>query len=434
MSEEKAEDQPIEKITSVLKVWLPSFLVFFSYSLTVFSLNWFITQSPAGGGGVLGVIVGVSNLIATVVVVMLSGLIDRINRNRFLLFVQILMFVEVICLLIPYTGLVKDFIMILVVAFIFIGLQSTFSLYSAALETTIADLAPRGWPSNRTALMIQLQPQVGRFVAPILGGGVLAMGLIWLTSIVAGVAILLTTGLLLLWAQIVSSSQPVPESKSKLTFRTMWADARIAARWIVTRPVLIFMLVIGFVTNLVIPPFYSLLPAFITEMHLENEATFYGQFSGAFGAGMLITSMIFMSLAKATKRPGVVAAGLVLMISIVLGLITVIHNTVFLITSSFVLGVLFILLVMFGGGAWLDLTPSKIRVRVFSLKRLIAFVSIPLGSVLMGLGGAAIGYMTFLLILLVVVVVGVGVAVLLCRGWNHEVSRVEENLQADTAS
>lgn len=392
-------------------------------------LSWFITQSPLGGGQVLGVIVGVSNLLATIVVVIFSGLIDRVSRKNLLLFIQILMFAQVICLLIPYTGLAKDFVMILIVALIFIGLESSFSLYSATLETTIADLAPKKWPSNRTALMIQLQPQVGRSVAPFIGGGLLAMGLISLTPIAAGIAILLTTGLLLLWSEIVTSGQSATENTKTFTFRTIWADTRMAARYIATQPVLVFMLVIGFVTNLVVFPFYSLLPAFLVEMSPDNKAAFYGRFSGAYGAGMLITSMIFMSLNKNTNRPGIVAAGLVLMISIVLGLVTIISSEAFLIVSSAVLGVLFMMLVMFAGGAWLDLTPSKIRVRVFSLKRLIAFVSIPLGSVLMGFGGAAIGYMTFLRILLGVVVVGLGVTVLLCKGWNQKVRREDENLK-----
>ena len=61
-------------------------------------------------------------------------------------------------------------------------------------------------------------------------------------------------------------------------------------------------------------------------------------------------------------------------------------------------------LIATAGSIWLDVTPAEVRVRVFSVRRLVAFSGIPLGMIASGLGGAALGYFFFLRILLSAVV------------------------------
>jgi hypothetical protein len=74
---------------------------------------------------------------------------------------------------------------------------------------------------------------------------------------------------------------------------------------------------------------------------------------------------------------------------------------VFMATS----GALFAVLVAVGGAAWLVHTPADSRMRVFSFRRLVVFSSIPLGNVLMGVGGALAGYREFIRVLLLSVLV-----------------------------
>ncbi|WP_210340811.1 hypothetical protein [Alkalicoccobacillus gibsonii] len=99
---------------------------------------------------------------------------------------------------------------------------------------------------------------------------------------------------------------------------------------------------------------------------------------------------------------------------------SVVQSSIFLIASSVVLGVLFIMLVMFVDDAWLDMTPSSIRVRVFSLRRLVTFVSIPAGNVIMGFGGAALGYMVILRWLVGFMIVALILSIFMLKGWNQE--------------
>lgn len=406
-----------------LKIWAPSFLVFFSYSLTIFMLSWFINQSPSGGGDVLGIVVASSNLVATIIVVAFSGFIDRVRRTKFLTVMQMILFAIILSLTIPYTEAISGLMMIMFVAFVFVTLEGAFSLYSAALETSIADLAPKKWASNRTALLIQLQPQIGRVVAPMLGGVLLATGYLYISSVAASIAVLVSMAFLLIWSQILRDGEKNKEpSTEKMTLRSLFMDAKGAWSWIIERQILVFLLVIGFITSMVIPSFYQLLPAFISEMPLDNqnEEVFYGTFSSAYGVGMLLTSLLFIKLAKHTKKPGVVSTGLVFLMGLVMLLITVVQSSIFLIASNVVLGVLFIMLVMFVGGAWLDMTPSSIRVRVFSLRRLVTFVSIPAGNVIMGLGGAALGYMVILRWLVGFMIVALILSIFMLKGWNQE--------------
>ncbi|TSB45945.1 MFS transporter [Alkalicoccobacillus porphyridii] len=411
-----------------LKIWTPSYLVFFSYALTIFTMSWFISESPSGGGDVLGVIMAIGNLVSTVVVVLFSGLIDKVNRKNFLLLMQILMFLIILSLLLPYSEWITGFLMVLFMACVVITLESSFSLYGAALETSMADLAPKRWTSNRTALLIQLHPQLARVIAPMVGGALLATGLLKMTSIVAAVSIFISIFFLYIWSSsLLLSDRKLYPTTEKVSFTSLMLDVRGAWSWIVERQLLVFLLVIGIINSLVVPSFYQLLPAFISEMPIgnDNDEVFYGLFSSAYGVGMIVTSLIFIKIAKRTKRPGLASAGFVFLMAIVVFLVTILQNLYFLIASSFVLGILFILLIMFVGGAWLDMTPSSIRVRVFSVRRLITFVSIPLGTVIMGFGGAAIGYMIILRILVGCMMIALLLSIFLLKGWKDRAIRVE---------
>ncbi len=396
-----------------LKLWLPSFLIFISYGLNVFGLNWSIARSP-GGGGLLGVTVGLSSMASTVTVVILAGLIDRMSRSGFLLRIQGILALAFAALAVSYLGGSSAVAFVMLSAATYLLIESTNALYQAGLETTAADLAPSAWPSSRTASLLQLQAQVARLAAPLLGGTLVALGLLWLLPVLGGLAVLITSMLLWLWRDVVRDTQPAIQTENAggirpdMILRNTWSDAKVGVVWIKEQPTLLFMLAIGIAGNLIVFPFFSLLPAFLTEMGFGNDAILYGRISSVYGAGMLTTTALFVPYAKKIKHPERVVGVAALLICAVLGLMSTLRSPWSLILSSGLVGVLFMVLVAVAGGTWLDLTPSSVRVRVFSLRRLVTFASIPLGSSLMGLGGAAMGYTAFLWVLL-----GVAVAMIL---------------------
>jgi hypothetical protein len=76
-------------------------------------------------------------------------------------------------------------------------------------------------------------------------------------------------------------------------------------------------------------------------------------------------------------------------------LITITQARIALLAAMVGCGLLFAVLMSVAGALWLDRTPAVIRVRVFALRRLVTFSTIPVGTMLMGFGGAAIGYHLF---------------------------------------
>ena len=393
------------------QVWLPSFLVVLASGLALFSLNFWITHAP-GGGALLGVVVGISSIVSIAAVVLFSGAIDRSDRGLFALRATAIIALALGGLAFVYAvGAVAGAIVVAAGAYLLIDAAT--ATYMATIETTVADLAPASWPSRRTASLVQLQPQVERTIGPILGSGLIAAG--WLRALPAlalawvAVTAVCTVRFRSAFGRSIHVSPPAARDGSRRRFellrRTM-ADARVAAVWIRGQPALLYLVVIGIVVNLVVFPFYVLLPAFLTEYDLsrKSQALLYGRAGAAYGIGMLVSSALFARFARRGRHPLAYCTACVLALAAILGFVSASPRPEAIVPSMGVVGVLFVVLVAIAGGAWLERTPSEMRVRVFSVRRLVVFSSIPLGTSLMGLGGAAFGYFTFFRVLLALVV------------------------------
>jgi hypothetical protein len=397
--------------TSFFKIWVPSFAVFVAYGLGTFGLNWWLARS-SGGAALLGAAVGIANTVALVVVVLIAGLIDRSSRSRFLLGALAALAVAFGFLFPTYLLDAKGPAVLALGVIAYLLIESALSVYQAALETTVVDLAPSAWPGGRTASLAQLQPQVARFFAPLAGGVLLAAGLLPALPVVSVAAVALTAFTLIRWRSVLpmsgESGKP-PMGGRQLLARSL-ADARDAADKIRSHPVLVFLLVVAITTNLVLFPFYVLLPVFIAEAGFDGPATVYGQAASAYGAGMLLSTAVIARFARRTRRPAFITGLTVLVICGCLALVTVLRSPETLVALMAVLGALFIVLVAVAGGTWIELTPSAVRVRIFSLRRLVSFASIPLGTSLMGYGSAWLGITPFLHGLLVIVAVFIVIA------------------------
>lgn len=417
---ETAVRRTVSRAGPFLQVWLPSFLVFFASGLALFSLNFWITQSS--GGALLGVIAGVANIVAVLTVVALSGAIDRTDRRRFVLLVKAVLALALALLAGAYlVGAGAAVLAVAAVAYLLI--EATYAVYMAAIETTVADLAPIAWSSRRTASLISLQPQVERTVAPLVGGALMATGMLSLLPLtaLAWVALAALCAWRLAGAFAASqsgastsgarhdpaSSGPGGRRDALWLLGTTVEDARVAARWIRRDPTLRFLVVVGVVVNLVVFPFYVLLPAYLGEyagLSIEAQAGLYGRAATAYGVGMLTSTALLAGLAKRSRRPAEASTACVVALCALLGALSLATDPRLLVPGMGVLGLVFVVLVAVAGAGWLDRTPAEMRARIFSVRRLVVFSSIPLGTSLMGFGGAAIGYFPFLRALLLVVV------------------------------
>jgi predicted MFS family arabinose efflux permease len=115
-------------------------------------------------------------------------------------------------------------------------------------------------------------------------------------------------------------------------------------------------------------------------------------------------------------RPLGYAALSMMAICVALLAVSVAERPIVLMVAMPIVGALFVVLIATAGAVWLDVTSPEARVRVFSLRRLVAFSGIPLGMTLTGLGGVALGYFSFLRILLLAVLCALAAAWVMRRG------------------
>ena len=262
-----AASTPRESFRAFAAIWLSSVLVFLAMSLGTFSLNWSLARLPRGGS-LLGSTVAFSSLVSLVVVVVVAGAIDRSDKQTLLLTMKAATACALATLLGVYLMGVHVVTITAVAVAVYVGLQSLQALYQAGTETTLADIAPDGWPGARTASLLQLQQQASRFAAPLVGGLLLTAATVWgipavaLLGVVRGTATLLTVP-----ASGWSRAAPAPSDQvgwqPPVVIRRVWSDARWAWVWIVERPILLYMLTVSILNSLIVLPLYSLLPAYL---------------------------------------------------------------------------------------------------------------------------------------------------------------------------
>ncbi|MET8946167.1 hypothetical protein ABZX30_21955 [Streptomyces sp. NPDC004542] len=375
--------------------------------LAVFGLSWWISRAPDGGAH-LGVVVAVASAVSLLSVLLLAGVIDSADRRRTVI-TLLLVLVAPLTVLLHLFGLSPGGTFALLAAGLcYVLVYSLQQIYMAAVENIGADLAPPSWPPARTALLTQIHPQVARVIAPLAAGALLTYGSLRWVSLAALVCTLLALAAVPLLGRAVAAAELTggPEASgvtrgNPLTLlRGVWRDAAGSVRLIRSHPELVFLVFFGALGNLIVFPFYSVLPAFNAEYHISTtaQAALYSTASSAYGVGMLVGCLVLVRIpppagARASLRLASIAFALIL--AVLLGT-TIAPWPATVVVAMAATGGLFSILVAVGGAVWLRLTPAAIRVRVFSLRRLTVFSTIPLGSMLMGIGGSVIGYRVFI--------------------------------------
>ncbi|MFI6624956.1 hypothetical protein [Streptomyces sp. NPDC050528] len=392
-------------------VWVPSVVTVIGTGLAVFGLSWWISRAPDGGAH-LGVVVGVASAVSLVSVLLLAGVIDSADRRRTVVTILLTLLIP-LALLLHILGLSPGgTVALLAAGACYVLVYSLQQIYMAAVENIGADLAPPSWPPARTALLTQIHPQVARVIAPLTAGALLAYGSLRWVSLAALACALLALGAVpLLGRAVTSGAVPQPRKDTATAsgthalnpvnlLRNVWRDATGSVRLIRSYPELVFLVFFGALGNLIVFPFYSVLPAFNAEYGISTsqQATLYSTASSAYGLGMLVGCLVLVRVpppadTRASLRLASIAFALILTVLLAT---TIAPWPVTVVVAMAASGGLFSILVAVGGAVWLRLTPAAIRVRVFSLRRLTVFSTIPLGSMLMGIGGSVLGYRVFI--------------------------------------
>jgi hypothetical protein len=377
----------------------------------LFAVSWWVALSP-GGGASLGVVVGLSSMISLVILTAVAGVLDRSDRTRTVARLLLALAVPITALIVVL-GMRPQGVAIALAGACYLTITIFESLYLATSETVAADLAPAHWPSARVALLTQIHSQVERAIAPTLAGLVLAADAVMAVPAAALVLVLAMLLVILLGRRhldavtqrTAANTGPAPRG----VLRSVFADARSAIRLVRGSRALVFLVQLGILGNLIVFPFYAVLPAYLTEFvdGPAELALWYGRAATAYGLGMLAGTLVLVQIKRnlGGDRALLAASGALAVICLVLigGSATSIPAVV--VGMMAVNGALFAVMVAVGGAVWLDHTPSEVRVRVFALRRLTVFSSIPVGTMLMGFGGTAVGYRTFTTGLAVFVIV-----------------------------
>jgi transmembrane secretion effector len=400
------------EVTRFLGVWLPTFLTSTALSLATFGLNWWIAGTPNGGAN-LGVVVGIANIVAVIVVALLSGMLDRKHRARSTL--TVLLCAAGCVALVDVVFVTPASLTMLAFATVcYIGVEVLRSTYLAVMETTNADLAPRHWSPERVATLIQSQPQVERIVVPAVGGTLIAAGALYALPIVGvGLLCVVLSTLVFSFRHFASVSRTDHVAQAGGWLRSVRGDVKDSVAFIRRDPDLLFMLVIGVLINVVSYPFYSLLPAYISRygLNASQQATLYGRAGLAYGIGLLVGTLVMIRVGRHASKPRIGRAAIALGVDCVVLLVTnSFDQPAVLIASMTMVGGLLVVCSTTTGAIWLHRVPAVVRVRVFSVRRLAIYSSIPLGTSLMGFGGTAFGYPQYLRIHLVAVLVVLAVA------------------------
>lgn len=397
-----------------LAVWVPSLIVIIATGACLFTISWWIGKAP-GGGAELGLVIGFSSVISLLTVAAVSGLIDRADSRKTLVRLLLLMTVPVAGLIYVVRHEPAGLVVVLA-AVCYVLISTGESLYLAATETVAVDLAPTSWPQTRTALLTQIHSQVERVVGPLLTGLLIAAGAVGVVPLTAVAVVVCMIGATLLARRhldAVSSrrlgTMDAQEAKPASVLRGLVRDAKPAVHLVRQHRDLTFLVQLGVLANLIVFPFYAVLPAVLGEYTSDatDLAVWFGRAATAYGAGMLAGSLALTRLRRDFRGTAAMACA-----SASLGLICLVlvgaaagQAPVLVVAAMAANGALFSVLVAVGGAVWLHRTPAEVRVRVFALRRLTVYSSIPIGTMLMGFGGAAVGYRTFVQALAVVVLV-----------------------------
>jgi hypothetical protein len=246
-----------------------------------------------------------------------------------------------------------------------------------------------------------------------IAGPLLAAGMVRAVPIAAVVLVLAMLAVILLTRRhldgVTARTVQTDGEKPGGVLRPMVADARSAIGLVRSHGDLVFLVQLGILGNVIVFPFYAVLPAYLGEIvhGADALATWYGRSATAYGAGMLVGTVLLIqvrrNLAGNAALFGASASLAAICLVIIGGSLTASpHVVVGMMVAN---GALFAVMVAVGGAVWLNRTPAKIRVRVFALRRLTVFSSIPLGTMLMGFGGTAVGHRAFVIGLAAVVLV-----------------------------
>ncbi|HMO60122.1 MAG TPA: MFS transporter [Roseiflexaceae bacterium] len=286
------------------------------------------------------------------------------------------------------------------------GIANTF--HDSAFDASYAMLVPREKLPRANGMMQTIWALSGVF-SPALAASLIALPALlrqsgvthWLSSLSDGTVLAIGLDIITFLVAVAALSVlhvPSPKRTDVGTDQrpqaSIWADVREGARYIWQRRAMLWLLGTFTVVNFTAAPLYTLLPL-VTRYNLGLDAAAIGMsyeaslalINSVMGIGGVLGGLA-MSTWGGLKRRRIFGVLIPMIISAIAEVAFGLSSLVYLTAAmGFVTAAMIPILNAHSQAIWQSITPNELQGRVFSVRRVIAQFTLPIGTIIAGVTG-----------------------------------------------
>jgi DHA3 family macrolide efflux protein-like MFS transporter len=379
-------------------IWIGQSISLIGSMIVQFALIWWLTK--ATGSATILATATIVALVPTIIFGPFAGvLVDRWNRRRVLIFADAAIALCAFVLVITSWAGVLAAWQVFVILFLR-ALGGAF--HWPAMQASTSLMVPHSMLSRIKGLDNALYG-ILRIAAPPVGA--LLMVVLPLPAVLS--VDIITAALAICALLLFKVPQPVrADAGEVVTLRLIWADVKVGLRYMVSWRGLVIIMLVGTGVNLLLSPFYALLPIWVTKF-FHGDAIQLGWIESASGIGIIVGGILLSIKGGFTRRIytsilGLIGLGLGCLLA---GLVTA--NQFGL--AVFCLGIVGMMNTLVMGpliAVLQDVVPPELQGRVLTMLDSVTSAMTPIGLVIAGLLADARGVQGWF------IVAGVGCVVL----------------------
>lgn len=379
-------------------IWIGQSISLIGSMIVQFALIWWLTK--ATGSATILATATIVALVPTIIFGPFAGvLVDRWNRRRVLIFADAAIALCAFVLVITSWAGVLAAWQVFVILFLR-ALGGAF--HWPAMQASTSLMVPHSMLSRIKGLDNALYG-ILRIAAPPVGA--LLMVVLPLPAVLS--VDIITAALAICALLLFKIPQPVrADAGEVVTLRLIWADVKVGLRYMVSWRGLVIIMLVGTGVNLLLSPFYTLLPIWVTKF-FHGDAIQLGWIESASGIGIIVGGILLSIKGGFTRRIytsilGLIGLGLGCLLA---GLVT--ENQFGL--AVFCLGIVGMMNTLVMGpliAVLQDVVPPELQGRVLTMLDSVTSAMTPIGLVIAGLLADARGVQEWF------IVAGVGCVVL----------------------
>ena len=374
-----------------LIVWLGQTISTFGSRLTYVALYWWILDTT-GSTGLLATVATISAIPALLLGPVAGALVDRLDRRRLMLLIDLVNAVLVTCVAtLLFVGRLQVWHVLVINPLT----AATMIFHRPALQASIPNLVSKGQLTQANSLH-----QISNSVVSIAGWGLAGLLVGWIGSgptMWVDAATFLVAGGTLLMARFASPCRCDGQGPAAV-LRDTWTGLRYLAR----ERVLLCLVLLFALINFILAPTAILFPVMAKDI-LGAGAEGFGALNSAVSFGMLIGGLFTASL-KHVRRHGLWILGALVVVGLCLAAFGVSRKLVVSLGLLAVVGVGVVIVNVFESVVFQTRVPNELQGRVFAAQEAVCNSLQPLSLAITG------GLLVILSAPTLIIITGVSVA------------------------